>query len=136
MADPLSTQPVSPVSILLQTLGMTRDDLMRHAAQMKSFLETEENSLRALTNQSEAEAQQEQKTRPASRSRNVSFSNHASAPFRAASPPVTPIKAEPVERPVPRQMDTMERVMERKERQKKRQRRGTPLSLSSQARKK
>lgn len=119
--------PPSPVSILLQTLGMTRDDLMQHAAQMKSFLETEQNSLRAMSNQNDTVAAQASMTRPGGRSRNTSFSNNASAaPIRAASPPVTPVKTEPVERSIPRPMDTMEKIMERKDRQKRRERRGLP----------
>ena len=124
MAEPANLGPPSPVSVLLQTLGMTRDDLMRHAAQMKRFLETEQNSLRALSNQTEAAASQDLKTRSTGRPRNSSLSNHASAPFRTASPPVTPVKTEPVERGIPRQMDTMEMIMERKDRQKRKERRG------------
>ncbi|THH32508.1 hypothetical protein EUX98_g1678 [Antrodiella citrinella] len=91
---------------------------------MKSFLQTEQNSLRAISNQTETVAPQSSNTRAASRSRNPSFSNNACAPpIRPASPPVTPVKTEPVERGIPRQMDTMELIMEQKDRQKRKERR-------------
>ncbi|KAH8103979.1 hypothetical protein BXZ70DRAFT_1052099 [Cristinia sonorae] len=122
MTDPPKLNPPSPVSILLQGLGMTRDDLMRHAVQMKNFLETE-NSLRAMSSQNDAVVPQEPKTRPGGRSRTTSISNRPSTLLRDVSPPVTPVKAEPVERGLPRQMDTMEMIMERKDRQKRRERR-------------
>ncbi|TCD63707.1 hypothetical protein EIP91_005078 [Steccherinum ochraceum] len=123
MADPPQHSPASPVSVLLQTLGMTRDDLSKRAVQMKEFLETEQPSLRVMSNQTDAAAAQAAKTRPAGRSRNTSVSNPPAAPFRTASPPVTPVKVEPVERSIPRQKDTMEMIMERKDRQKRRERR-------------
>ncbi len=42
--------PVSPISQLLQNLGMTRDDLTRHSDQMRQFLTTEHaNSFRVFS---------------------------------------------------------------------------------------
>lgn len=44
----------SPIGLLLESLGMTREDLTRHSAQMREFLTAENaNSLRALVHMSE-----------------------------------------------------------------------------------
>jgi hypothetical protein len=56
----LTNLPVSPISQLLQNLGMTRDDLTRHSDQMRQFLTTEHaNSFRAFsTAESDADSAQ------------------------------------------------------------------------------
>ena len=54
MADPPSrTNPPSPISILLQNMGLTRDDLAQRTEQMREFLDTDSSSLRALSQKSE-----------------------------------------------------------------------------------
>jgi len=132
MADPHKKLP-SPISQVLQSLGLTREDLLRHSDQMRQFLTAEDaNSLRVLTRElSEPGSTMFGSTRSRSLSRSNSVAN---APTNKDSPvpqqqllttPVTPVKAEPVESPVPqRHMDSMEMVIERKSRQNKRDRKG------------
>jgi hypothetical protein len=132
MADP-HEKPPSPISQVLQSLGLTREDLLRHSDQMRQFLTAEDaNSLRVLTRElSEPGSTSFGSTRTRSLSRSNSAAN---APTNSDSPatqqqppgtPVTPVKAEPVESPVPqRHMDSMEMVIERKSRQHKKDRKG------------
>ncbi|CAL1714648.1 unnamed protein product [Somion occarium] len=121
---PGQRNPSSPISLLLQTLGMTRDDLVRHSTQMRSFLETESNPVRAFSQPKLEPPETSLLDTRSTRSRTHSYSNVSLAvPSFAASPPITPVKTEPIERGLPaRQMDTMEMVMERKSKQKKRAR--------------
>ncbi|KAI0923771.1 hypothetical protein AcV5_009232 [Taiwanofungus camphoratus] len=118
--------PTSPISQLLQTLGMTREDLTRHSQQMRQFLTAEHaNSLRAFGQQSERPDSISSGTRSRGRSRTGSMSN-ASAVAQSPTPPITPVKAEPVDGIIPaRQLDTMEMIMERKNRKEKRDRRNS-----------
>jgi len=129
MADPPSKHhPISPISQLLHNLGMTRDDLSRHSDQMRQFLTTENaNSLRAFAQE---RAEVESSTTPApsfikARSKSRSFSaTDASMSSRPTPPPVTPVKAEPVEPSTSlRRYDSMEAVIERQNRKSKRGRR-------------
>jgi hypothetical protein len=129
----LHEKPPSPISQVLQSLGLTREDLLRHSDQMRQFLTAEDaNSLRVLTRElSESGSTLFGSTRTRSLSRSNSVAN---APTNKCSPapqrqllatPVTPVKAEPVESPVPqRHMDSMEMVIERKSRQNKKDRKG------------
>lgn len=123
MADPHSKKTApSPISQLLKTLGMTREDLVQHTEQMRAHL-SQPSPTRA-TERSKSRA------RLGQRSRTTSVPNLAIR-NRSSTPPTTPVKSEPVEHPIPsRQMDTMQLVMERKSRQAKRERRGMPFNTS------
>lgn len=127
MEDPQKrTNPPSPISILLQNMGLTRDDLAQRAEQMRSFLDTDTTSHRALSQQSDSqESSAGTEIRPRQRSRTGSASV-ASNHRPSTSPSPSPVKSEPVDKPLPpRQMDTMHIVMERKRRQMKRDRKGS-----------
>ncbi|EKM49972.1 uncharacterized protein PHACADRAFT_32832 [Phanerochaete carnosa HHB-10118-sp] len=116
MADPHPQHnPASPISSLLRTLGLTREDLVLHTEQMRAYLSRGSSSqpLPESTVQS----------RSLRRSRTVSFS-HSFRKNTPPTPPKTPVKAEPVEHTIfGRQMDTMERVLEGKSKQTKKERR-------------
>ncbi|KAI0704276.1 hypothetical protein BC835DRAFT_1410345 [Cytidiella melzeri] len=115
MAHPhRSRNPTSPISQLLKTLGMTREDLVQHTEQMRAHLSQPRPSQPLEHSKTTAHS--------GKRSRTASLSNVARRP-QSSSPPVTPVKSEPVELGVPsRQKDTMQLVMERKSRQAKRER--------------
>lgn len=117
MADP-HAKPTSPISQVLQSLGLTREDLLRHSDQMRQFLTAEDaNSLRVLTK----EISEPGSTSFASGSRARAGSTTSRS---NASPPRTPVKSEPAEPTSMRHMDSMEMVIERKSRQHKRDRKG------------
>ncbi|KAL4066026.1 hypothetical protein V8B97DRAFT_1073518 [Scleroderma yunnanense] len=127
MADPHAT-PVSPISQVLQSIGLTRDDLLRHSDQMRQFLTTEDaNSLRAFAAGS-SDAQNAivsmiRSSRARSHSRSVS--RPSASTVSQTPPPSTPVKSEPMEPAIPlRHMDSMEMILERKNRQAKREKRG------------
>ncbi|KAH9074839.1 hypothetical protein EDB83DRAFT_2353754 [Lactarius deliciosus] len=123
-AGPIPTNlPVSPISQLLQNLGMTRDDLTRHSDQMRQFLTTEHaNSFRAF---STAESDADSATSPTllpqtvhPKSRSVSAAD--APPF----PPATPIKTEPIEPSSSlRRFESMDEIIERQNRRSRRERR-------------
>lgn len=121
MADPHdSGNPTSPISQLLKSLGMTREDLVQHTEQMRAHLSQDHSS--------QSRESRKSKSRSGLKSRPASLSNIAGR-TRSSTPPATPVKSEPVEASVPtRQMDTMQLVMERKSRQSKRERRGMPYA--------
>ncbi|KDQ61445.1 hypothetical protein JAAARDRAFT_66557 [Jaapia argillacea MUCL 33604] len=128
MAGPhaVPSSSLSPVSELLKSMGMTREDLSRHSEQMKQFL-TAENAPSFRVFAQENSAVQDRRT-PASvsvpRSRSNSVAD-ASVVHRTTPPPVTPVKTEPIDIPMPsRQMDSMEMIIERKNRMSKKERRG------------
>lgn len=117
MADPHAQQnPASPISSLLRTLGLTREDLMAHTEQMRAYLSQGSSSQPLPECTSE--------TRSLRRSRTISFPSS----FRkntSPTPPKTPVKAEPVEHAISgRQMDTMERILEGRSRQARKEKRG------------
>lgn len=121
-------KPVSPISNLLQKIGLTRDDLSRHSDQMRQFLTTQDaKSLRVFSAES-ADAQQSiasvlGKTRSCSHSSSNSRQNASTA--SQTPPPSTPVKSEPVEPAIPlRHMDSMEMILERRSRKVKRDKRG------------
>ncbi|KZP16599.1 hypothetical protein FIBSPDRAFT_1047397 [Athelia psychrophila] len=130
MADPhpaALSKIGSPISQVLSTLGLTREDLLRHSDQMRQFLTAEDaNSLRVLTREiANSGVSAVTSTRARSSSLlNASGSTHQRDSSLPATP-ATPIKAEPSEHTLPRQhshrtMDNMEMIMERKSRQSKR----------------
>ena len=116
MADPPSTMGApSPISKLLQSLGMTREDLVLHTEQMRAHL--------SQGSPPAAEESTPTDTRSRRRSRTVSLKNIAQA--RQLSPPRTPVKPEPIDAALPpRQMDTMQMVMEHKQKQSKKEQKG------------
>ena len=133
MEDP-HEKPPSPISQVLQSLGLTREDLLRHSDQMRQFLTAQDaNSLRVLTRElSDSGSTSFGLTRTRSLSRSNSVTNAPTSrespmplPHQHPTTPITPVKAEPLESPVPqRHMDSMELVIERKSRQNKKDRKG------------
>ncbi|KAI0058984.1 hypothetical protein BV25DRAFT_1890520 [Artomyces pyxidatus] len=120
--------PISPISQLLQSLGMTRDDLTRHSDQMRQFL-TAENASSSRTSGHELSDDESVHTptptpsQLPSKSRSVSTAD-ASLSTRTTPPPVTPIKTEPVESSSSlRRFDSMDMIIERQNRRSKRDRR-------------
>jgi hypothetical protein len=114
MADPPLTN--SPISQVLSSLGLTREDLLRHSDQMRQFLTAEEaHSLRVFAT--------EHYRAPLERSTSAtSLSRSSSKASVGRESPKTPIKGEPSDVPVPpsaRQVGSMEAVIERKSRQKR-----------------
>jgi len=117
MAEPLA-KPVSPISQVLQSIGLTRDDLLRHSDQMRQFL-TEHDPAAA----SAFSADPRETAGTAAGSSGTRSVSRPSAPAHSQTPPPsTPVKSEPIEPPMPlRQMDSMEMILERKSRQAKRE---------------
>ncbi|OCH96222.1 hypothetical protein OBBRIDRAFT_701924, partial [Obba rivulosa] len=127
MADTFrGRNPTSPISQLLQTLGMTREDLSRHSEQMRQFLTAgSAKSSCAFSSQPEIQDPKSLDSRSHVRSRATSLIN-ASATAQSPTPPVTPVKAEPMDALLPsRSMDQMHLVMERKSKNKQRERRNS-----------
>lgn len=125
MPDP----QISPISQLLHTLGITKEDLEKRSNQMRQFLTAEDaNSLRVAdldsahgsssTSDLLSISQSTSSTSSISRSR----SRTNSYSYRDSTPPMTPIKSESTEGPVPqRQFDSMEMVIERQRRQSRKE---------------
>lgn len=129
-------KPISPISQLLQNLGMTRDDLTRHSDQMRQFLTAENaNSLRAFSNaESDVDSAKSPTVLPRTlhaKSRSISA---ADAPIPSPPPPPlpcsfspeTPIKTEPVEPSASsslRRFESMDEIIERQNRRSRRERR-------------
>lgn len=126
MADP----QVSPISQLLYTLGITREDLSKHSNQMRQFLTADDNTpSRVIDRDSGYRSRSNSDLRSGFRSSSASssiarsVSRTSSASFRDSTPPITPIKSEAPENAFPsRQYDSMEMVIERQRRQNKRER--------------
>lgn len=125
MADP----QVSPISQLLHTLGITREDLNKRSDQMRQFL-TADNALasRVIEGESGRRSRSSSDLRPNSRSTTSSsalsrsLSRGSTSSLRDATPPATPIKSEPHEGGLPhRHFDNMEMVIERQRRQSRRE---------------
>jgi hypothetical protein len=117
---------VSPISQLLHTLGITREDLMKRSDQMRQFLTADDAmSSRVFEHESTrppsgSDLQSNSKLVGPSRSFARSLSRASSSSLRAGTPPTTPIKSEPPELQLPhRRMDSMEMVIERQRRQRK-----------------
>ncbi|KAG9309517.1 hypothetical protein JVU11DRAFT_10490 [Chiua virens] len=117
MTEPL-VKPISPISQVLQSIGLTRDDLVRHSDHMRQFLTQHDPSAICpfSVDQSEQQGLADGSTRTRSVSRSI-------PPVRSHTPsPSTPVKSEPIEPAMPlRQMDSMEMILERKSRQAKRE---------------
>ena len=124
MADP----QVSPISQLLHTLGITREDLMKRSDQMRQFLTTEDvMSSRVFDRdtssrpRSGSDLLSNARSVSSTRSLARSLSRASSNSVRDCTPPTTPVKTEPHETLLPphRRMDSMEMVIERQRRQRK-----------------
>lgn len=117
MAEPF-VKPISPISQVLQSIGLTRNDLLRHSDQMRQFLT--QNDLGATCPFSVDPPENASAAGGSSRTCPVSRPNppaHSQTP-----PPSTPVKSESIDPPMPlRQMDSMEMILERKSRQAKRE---------------
>ncbi|PPQ67699.1 hypothetical protein CVT24_002755 [Panaeolus cyanescens] len=118
---------VSPISQLLHTLGITREDLSKNVEQMRQFLTTDDAiSARVperdsvLRQRSASDLLSSSRSTASSRSLARSHSRASSSSMRDLSPPHTPVKSEPNEAEIPhRRMDSMEMVLERQRRQRK-----------------
>ncbi|KAF8074988.1 hypothetical protein FPV67DRAFT_609448 [Lyophyllum atratum] len=128
MTDPQG----SPISQLLRTLGITREDLEKRSDQMRQFLTTENGTSSRVseTNHSQkppssssVDARQISKPISATAASTRSRSRANSSTFRDDTPPLTPVKTEPVEGTASlRHFDNMEMVIERQRRQSRRER--------------
>ncbi|KAK0202965.1 hypothetical protein DFS33DRAFT_1489024 [Desarmillaria ectypa] len=112
----------SPISQLLNTLGITREELHKRSDQMRQFLTADSAySSRVSDRDSSSKSSSASLLRSTSLSTTSastsarSFSRASSSSMMDASPPPsTPIKSEPVDGPLPqRHHDTMEEVIER-----------------------
>ncbi|KAF9563996.1 hypothetical protein CPC08DRAFT_686006 [Agrocybe pediades] len=118
---------VSPISQLLHTLGLTREDLSKRSDEMRQFLDSEHGSTsrvleRETTERSRSASDLRSSLKSAGSSRSLarSHSRTSSASVRDTSPPATPVKAEPLESEIPhRRMDSMEIVLERQRKHRK-----------------
>ena len=123
MADP----QVSPISQLLHTLGITREDLMKRSDQMRQFLTAEDAmSSRVFdrdTSRPRSGSDLLSNARSVSSTRSLarSLSRASSNSVRDCTPPTTPVKTEPHEILLPphRRMDSMEMIIERQRRKRK-----------------
>lgn len=118
---------VSPISQLLHTLGITREDLNRRSDQMRQFL-TADTTVppRVPDGEGEHRARSASDLRSGSRSAASSasmarsLSRASSSSLRDGTPPATPVKPEPHDVEMPhRRMDSMEMVLERQRRHRK-----------------
>ncbi|KAJ8521550.1 hypothetical protein ONZ45_g1751 [Pleurotus djamor] len=112
----------SPISKLLETLGLTREDLMQRSDQMRRFLTADTSSPFEAASTTTTTAGATSSRSASNMARSMSRSRSTS--FRDASPLNDPVKREPVEIAVPlRQIGSMEMVLERQHRQNRREKR-------------
>ncbi|KAJ7252708.1 hypothetical protein B0H12DRAFT_608168 [Mycena haematopus] len=129
MANP---QP-SPISQLLNSLGITREDLERRSDQMREFL-TADSAISARVSRQLSSSSAQSRSLPRASSSTAPFTRHisrgVSISARDASPtPAPTVKPEPEEESLPpRQFDSMEMVLERQRlnRKQKRSRKREP----------
>jgi hypothetical protein len=125
----MSLPQASPISQLLHTLGLTREDLEKRSDQMRQFLTAQDLDFDPLrvTNpeisSSGADIQPMSMATTSAASSSRSRSRASSYSLRETPPPITPVKSETVESSVPlRHFDSMEMVIERQRRQNRRER--------------
>lgn len=125
----MTSPQVSPISQLLHTLGITREDLEKRSDQMRQFLTAQDPDfdLLRVTNSeissSGADARQTPTATTSATSSSRSISRANSYSLRDTTPPITPVKSETIETSVPlRHFDSMEMVIERQRRQSRRER--------------
>lgn len=106
----------SPISQLLNSLGLTREDLMKRSDQMRQFL-TADSERVFDESRSTSPTDLRSSVKPASLGASFArpLSLAGSGFIQDASPqPMTPVKTEPSDHALPqRTMDTMEAVIER-----------------------
>ncbi|KAF8631912.1 hypothetical protein AX15_002169 [Amanita polypyramis BW_CC] len=127
----MANQQVSPISQMLHTLGITREDLSRRSDEMRQFLTSQGSPTLRVAGRGRARRDSSSSDlRPPSQcvdSRSSfarSASRSCSASLREPSPPTTPVKTEPSENTVSlRHYDTMDVVIERQRRQSRREKR-------------
>ncbi|KAF9266851.1 hypothetical protein L218DRAFT_753898 [Marasmius fiardii PR-910] len=143
----MAAPDASPISQLLNSLGLTREDLHKRSDEMRQFLTADNPSSSRVLSRGRADSSSSiSNLRSLSRSQSTtttsarSWSRASSISFRDdASPSPSPVKAEPVESGLPpRQIDTMEAVLERqrlarkeKKQRKEKERDMTRVSQSS-----
>ncbi|KAF9462868.1 hypothetical protein BDZ94DRAFT_1298182 [Collybia nuda] len=117
---------ISPISQLLHTLGITKEDLEKRSNQMRQFLTAEDaNSLRVadrdcLSSASDLRSMSQSTSSASSITHSRSRTNSYSC--RDSTPPTTPIKSESVEGSLSlRHFDSMEMVIERQRRQNRKE---------------
>ena len=128
---PMTNQQASPISQMLYTLGLTREDLSRRSDEMRQFLTSQGSpTLRVADRDHARRSSSSSDLRPPSRcldSRSSfarSTSRSCSVSLREPSPPTTPVKTEPYDSTASlRQYDSMEIVIERQRRQSRRDKR-------------
>ncbi|KAJ7077845.1 hypothetical protein B0H15DRAFT_861154 [Mycena belliarum] len=125
---------ISPISQLLNTLGITREDLHQRSDQMRQFLTAESaTSSRVPSNQPTSSAPTSRSLSRASSStapftRQLSRANSISAHDASPAPATTSVKPEPEDESLPppplpaRQFDSMEMVLERQRMNRKQKR--------------
>ncbi|THU99100.1 hypothetical protein K435DRAFT_828227 [Dendrothele bispora CBS 962.96] len=138
--DPHNT---SPISQLLNTLGLTREDLQQRSDEMRQFLTTDNAKSSRVSSRGRANSSSSNiSLRSLSRSNSAvassarSLSRKSSISLRDASLSPAPVKSEPVESALPpRQYDSMELVIERQRqaRKEKKQKRDRDRDLASRA---
>ncbi|KAJ7449620.1 hypothetical protein FB451DRAFT_1147048 [Mycena latifolia] len=121
---------VSPISQLLNTLGITREDLNQRSDQMRQFLTAESaTSSRVSSSQPSSSAESRSLSRASSSTapftRQLSRASSISTRDASPTPATTPVKPEPEDEalpPPPRQFDSMEMVLERQRMNRKQKR--------------
>lgn len=117
----------SPISQLLHTLGITREDLNKRSDQMRQFLTADTARPLRVSERDDGHRPKATSTLHTS-SRSIgsssslarSLSRASSTSMRESTPPATPVKHEPQDAEMPhRRMDSMEMVLERQRRQRK-----------------
>lgn len=124
----MSNLDASPISQLLHTLGISREDLEKRSDQMRQFLTAQDpdfDPLRVTNTETsnsgiDIRLPSVASTSAASFSRSRSGTNSYS--LRDSPPPITPVKSETTETGSLRHFDSMEMVIERQRRQNRRER--------------
>ncbi|KAF8636434.1 hypothetical protein AX17_003616 [Amanita inopinata Kibby_2008] len=120
---------VSPISQMLHTLGLTREDLSKRSDEMRQFLTAQKSPTlrvadRDIVRQASSDVKPPSRNADSKSTTARSVSCAASVSIRESSPPPTPIKTEPSENIASlRHYDSMEVVIERQRRQNKKEKR-------------
>ena len=126
----MTSLEASPISQLLQTLGITREDLEKRSDQMRQFLTAQDldfdplrvTSPEIFIDSSSGPDIQLMSMASSAASSSRSKSQGSSYSLRDTTP-ISPVKSETIESGVPlRQFDSMEMVIERQRRQNRRER--------------
>ncbi|KAL1747948.1 hypothetical protein HDZ31DRAFT_60817 [Schizophyllum fasciatum] len=124
MAEPEQpAQDISPIDQLLKTLGMTRDDLDKRSRQMRQFLDNDGARGADVVPSAAPSASTPQPAARLNRSTSAytrPMSRTSSRSGRDASPPATPVKAEPRDATVPLSMEAVIERQNQSRREKKR----------------